>query len=74
MPSRYTVQVGAFSEAGRAVELHRQISRIYPEVFVHSDGTWNRVQIGLFADRLQAEALRRELAVMGLSSVVIATR
>jgi rare lipoprotein A len=74
VPSRYTVQVGAFSEAGRAVELHRQISRIYPEVFVHSDGTWNRVQIGLFADRLQAEALRRELAVMGLSSVVIATR
>lgn len=74
VPSRYTVQVGAFSEAGRAVELHRQISRIYPEVFVHSDGTWNRVQIGLFADRLQAEALRRELAVMGLTSVVIATR
>jgi rare lipoprotein A len=74
VPSRYTVQVGAFSDAGRAVELHRQISRIYPEVFVHSDGTWNRVQIGLFTDRTQAESLRRELAVMGLTSVVIATR
>jgi rare lipoprotein A len=74
VPSRYTVQVGAFSDAGRAVELHRQISRIYPEVFVHSDGIWNRVQVGLFKDRTQAESLRRELAVMGLTSVVIATR
>ena len=74
VPSRYTVQVGAFSEAARAVELHRQISRIYPEVFVHSDGIWNRVQVGLFKDRTQAESLRRELAVMGLTSVVIATR
>jgi rare lipoprotein A len=73
-PPLYTVQVGAFGDAGRAVELHRQISRIYPEVFVHSDGTWNRVQVGLFTDRDQAEALRRELAVMGLSSVVLATR
>ncbi|MES1240363.1 MAG: septal ring lytic transglycosylase RlpA family protein [Acidobacteriota bacterium] len=73
-PPHYTVQVGAFSDAGRAVELHREISRIYPEVFVHSDGTWNRVQVGLFTDRDQAEALRRELAVMGLSSVVLATR
>jgi rare lipoprotein A (peptidoglycan hydrolase) len=73
-PPRYTVQVGAFGDTGRAVELHREISRIYPEVFVHSDGTWNRVQVGLFTDRDQAEALRRELAVMGMSSVVVATR
>jgi rare lipoprotein A len=73
-PPHYTVQVGAFSDAGKAVELHHQISRIYPEVFVHSDGTWNRVQVGLFTDRDQAESLRRELAVMGLSSVVVATR
>jgi rare lipoprotein A len=73
-PSRYTVQVGAFGDAGRAVELHREIARIYPEVFVHSDGTWNRVQVGLFTDRDQAEALRRELAVLGMNSVVMATR
>ena len=73
-PQRYTVQVGAFGDAGRAVDLHREISRIYPEVFVHSDGTWNRVQVGLFTDRDQAEALRRELAVLGMSSVVMATR
>ncbi len=74
LPAKYTVQVGAFDDAGRAVDLHRQISRIYPEVFVHSDGTWNRVQVGLFTDRDQAESLRRELAAMGLTSVVVATR
>ncbi len=74
MPSRYTVQVGAFGDTGRAVELHREIARIYPEVFVHSDGTWNRVQVGIFTDRNQAESLRRELAVLGMSSVVVATR
>lgn len=74
VPSRYTVQVGAFSETGRAVQLHREIARIYPEVFVHSDGTWNRVQVGLFNNRDQAESLRRELAVLGLSSVVVTTR
>lgn len=73
-PPRYTVQVGAFSDASRAVELHREVTRVYPEVFVHSDGTWNRVQVGLFTDREQAESLRRELAVMGMSSVVVATR
>ncbi len=74
MPSRYTVQVGAFGDTGRAVELHREIARIYPEVFVHSDGTWNRVQVGIFTDRDQAESLRRELAVLGMNSVVVATR
>lgn len=74
LPSRYTVQVAAFGDTGRAVALHREIARIYPEVFVHSDGTWNRVQVGIFTDRDQAEALRRELAVLGMSSVVVATR
>lgn len=74
VPSRYTVQVAAFGDTGRAVALHREIARIYPEVFVHSDGTWNRVQVGIFTDRDQAEALRRELAVLGMSSVVVATR
>lgn len=56
------------------MKLHREISRIYPEVFVHSDGTWNRVQVGLFTNRDQAESLRRELAVLGMTSVVVATR
>jgi rare lipoprotein A len=72
MAERYTVQVGAFSDSDRAVDLHRDIKRIYPEAFVHSDGIWNRVQVGLFKDRDNAEALRRELAVMGVPAVVVA--
>lgn len=72
--ARFTVQVGAFSDTERAVALHRDIKTIFPEVYVHSDGTWNRVQVGLFSERDQAESLRRELAAMGMSSVVVATR
>ena len=70
--SRFTVQVGAFGEHDRAVALHQELARIYPETTVHSDGTWNRVQIGVFQDREQAESVRRELAVLGLPSVVVA--
>ncbi|HEX9942850.1 MAG TPA: septal ring lytic transglycosylase RlpA family protein [Thermoanaerobaculia bacterium] len=73
-PPRYTVQVGAFSEAERAAALHREVVRIYPEVVVDSDGTWNRVQIGAFDSRDQAEALRRELAAIGMPSVVVSAR
>lgn len=73
-PLRYTVQVGAFSEAERAVALHREIARLYPEAVVDNDGTWNRVQIGAFDRREAAESLRRELAVIGLPSVVVSAR
>ncbi len=72
VPPRYTVQVAAFSEAERAAEMRGELAGIYPEAAVHSDGTWSRVQIGAFADRLQAESLRRELAVLGMESVVVA--
>jgi rare lipoprotein A len=73
-PQRYTVQVGAFSEPERAIALHREIARFYPEAVVDSDGTWSRVQIGAFDDRDHAEALRRELAVIGMSAVVVSAR
>ena len=73
-PPRYTVQVGAFSEAERAVALQKEIVRLYPEAVVDNDGTWNRVQIGAFDRRESAESLRRELAVIGLTSVVVSAR
>jgi rare lipoprotein A len=73
-PPRYTVQVGAFSDGDRALELQREMVRIYPEAVVDSDGTWSRVQIGAFHDREQAETLRRELAVMGVSAIVVTAR
>jgi rare lipoprotein A len=70
--TRYTVQVGAFSDPDYAVLLHRDLKRLYPEAYVHSDGIWNRVQVGLFADRENAENLRRELGAMGMSAIVVA--
>lgn len=73
-PPRYTVQVGAFSEPERAVALHKEIARLYPEAVVDSDGTWSRVQIGAFDDRDHAESLRRELAVIGMPAVVVSAR
>ncbi len=71
---RFTVQAGAFGDLANAVTLHDQLAKIYPEAIVDSDGTWNRVQIGIFHDRDQAERLRRELAVIGVSAVVVTAR
>jgi rare lipoprotein A len=71
---RFTVQAGAFGDLTRAVTLHDQLAKIYPEAIVDSDGTWNRVQIGTFHERDQAERLRRELAVIGVSAVVVTAR
>lgn len=73
-PPRFTVQVGAFSDAERAASMQQDLARIYPETTVHADGTWNRVQVGLFNDRQQAETVRRELAAMGMASLVVAAQ
>jgi rare lipoprotein A len=73
-PQRFTVQVGAFSEAEKAVSMQRDVVRLYPEAVVESDGTWSRVQIGAFDDRDQAESLRRDLASIGMPAIVVAAR
>ena len=70
-PPRFTVQVGAFSDAERATALKGELVQLYPETTVYSDGHWSRVRVGLFNDRDQAESLRRELAVIGLPSIVV---
>lgn len=71
-PPRFTVQVAAFSEKDRAQAMKRDLSSMYPETVVRSDGTWNRVQVGAFEDREKAETLRRELAALGMTSFVVA--
>ncbi len=70
-PPRFTVQVGAFSDEERAVVLKGELVQLYPETSIYSDGNWNRVRVGMFNDRDQAESLRRELAVLGLPSIVV---
>jgi rare lipoprotein A len=73
-PPRYTVQVGAFSAPERANELHDRLQGTFPEVYVQTDGTWYRVQVGAFGERDQAEGMRRELAALGMSAFVIAAQ
>lgn len=67
----YTVQVGAFLDAVRAEAVARELAAAYPETEVRSDGTWSRVQVGSFTGRRAAERLRRELARLGFTALVV---
>jgi peptidoglycan lytic transglycosylase len=67
----FTIQVGAFLELDRARALQAELAGDYPAVGVASDGTWNRVQVGRFSSREQAEKLRRELARQGYPALVV---
>ena len=71
--SVYAVQVGAFADPARARDLCDELRGRWPEAEVESDGVWSRVRIGRFAGRLQAEALRRELAALGLQALIVLT-
>jgi len=70
----FTVQVGAFGEAERAKTLRDLLARQFPDATVRSDGAWSRVQVGRFADRRDAEALRRKLERLGWAALVVAAR
>ncbi len=70
--SSYAVQLGAFRERSLAQALSDKLRPNYPSVQVTSDGVWNRVQIGPFADRDQATALARHLVADGLTALVVA--
>jgi rare lipoprotein A len=70
----FTVQIGAFSDLERAVTAHHDLQRLYPEAFVDADGVWNRVRVGLFPQRENAESLRRELAAQGISAIVVTSK
>jgi len=69
--TRWTVQVGAFQERGRADDLVNRLGGGYPAVAVRSDAVWHRVQVGEFADRSEADALRKKLQRAGFSAVVV---
>lgn len=68
----FTVQVGAFGEAERAETLRDLLARQFPDATVRSDGTWNRVQVGRFASRSEAERFRRKLEQLGWAAMVVA--
>lgn len=69
-----TVQVGAFSEEGRAATLRDLLQSRFPEAEVRSDGSWHRVQVGRFEERGAAEALRGELERLGWAALVVVIR
>jgi rare lipoprotein A len=70
----FTVQVGAFSEAGRAATLRDLLESRFPEAEVRSDGSWHRVQVGRFEERGAAEELRGELERLGWAALVVVIR
>ena len=67
----YTVQVGAFGEAGRARTLCDELRGRYPETTVEADGAWHRVRLGQFPYRRDAESLQRELVDLGFAALVV---
>ena len=65
VPTRYTVQVGAFEEAAGAERLRAELQRkhypSYVRVKTVEGKTWHRVRVGPFASRDRAEDAAREL-------------
>jgi len=70
----FTVQVGAFSEGGRAETLRDLLRARFPEAEVRSDGSWHRVQVGRFEERGAAEGVREELERLGWAALVVVIR
>lgn len=66
----YVVQVGAYRDVHRAQEVEKRLIQSYDDVHIDSDGVWNRVLIGPFADRGDAEELTSELLAAGFVALV----
>lgn len=71
LTSRYTIQLGAFSDRDNALKLHRKMSREFADVEIHSDEGLHRVRVGNFKERADAEKLRRKLQRRGMSAMVV---
>lgn len=70
----YTVQVGAFSQEGRAATLRDLLRVRFPETVIRSEGSWHRVQVGRFEERGAAEGVRAELERLGWAALVVVIR
>ena len=68
---RFTVQVGAFHDPAAANALAGQLRPYFPGVEVESDEVWNRVQVGSFPNRSEAQAFAGRLAALGYPAVVV---
>lgn len=68
---RYTVQLAAFENPGRADAFRRRLEGEAIEARVRSDDGWHRVQVGEFVSRADAEATRRRLSRLGWTALVV---
>lgn len=70
LASEYEVQVGAFRDRHRAEAVRQRLTSSYETVRLQADGVWNRILIGPFDRRQDAEALRGELLASGFMALV----
>lgn len=70
LASEYEVQVGAFRDRQRAEAVRQRLTSSYETVRLQADGVWNRVLIGPFDRRRDAETLRGELLASGFMALV----
>lgn len=72
---RFVVQVGAFSDAGKAREARLKVERAglktYTQVVETKDGRRTRVRVGPFTDRAEADKAVAKIKKLELSAVVL---
>jgi DedD protein len=73
--ARFVVQVGAFSDAGKAREARLKLERAglktYTQVVDTKDGRRTRVRVGPFADRAEADKAVAKIKKLELSAAVL---
>ena len=73
--SSFTVQTGAFRAANGAARLAEAIRAAgYPASVSETDGGVHRVRVGPYADRSEANRVRRELRALGYDALVVQLR
>lgn len=73
--ARFVVQVGAFSDAGKAREARLKLERAglktYTQVVDTKDGRRTRVRVGPFAERVEADKAVAKIKKLELSAAVL---
>lgn len=74
-PSRYVVQVGAFSEAASAREARQRVEKLglktYTQVVETAGGSRTRVRVGPFEERAEADRTAAKIKQAGLPAAVL---
>lgn len=68
---RFAVQLGAFRDRDRALDLQLRLGGRFGTVRIEHEDGWHRVRLGRFADRAEAESLRRQLRREGFDGRVL---